>query len=290
MLAALMFVLGAWYTQQMAQLPTPPELSCFAVAIALILVGRFFLSSLRASYQSSVPLHTLSKFINKAAIAAMALLFGICWASGFALWRMSDELPHESEQKSIVISGVVASVPEVTERGQRFRFDVENILTKNAVVPAHISLSQYAFYGDNPRPNTDAMPSHVFHAGERWQLMVRLERPHGTANPHGFDFEAWALGEDIRATGSVKSNAGNKKVSDFVWRPAYVVESAREHIKQRIAAVLADKPYSGIIQALVMGDDNQIGIDDWQVFLHTGTSHLMSISGLHITIMLYTVI
>lgn len=34
-----------------------------------------------------------------------------------------------------------------------------------------------------------------------------------------------------------------------------------------------------------MGDDSQIIPDDWQVFLRTGTSHLMSISGLHITML-----
>lgn len=279
-LAALMFVLGAWCVQQMAHLPTLTELICGVVGIAFIFACRFFYLS-NLAHKPSASSHTLTKFVKTAIVAIAALLVGLCWASGFALWRMSDELPRQWEQKSIVISGVVASVPEVTERGQRFRFDVENVLTKNAVVPSHISLSQYAFFGDNPI----LVAMETFHAGERWQLMVRLKRPHSTANPHGFDFESWALGENIRTMGSVKSNAGNKKLSDFVWRPSYVVESIRERIKQRISNVLADKPFSGIIQALVMGDDNQIGIDDWQVFLRTGTSHLMSISGLHITML-----
>ena len=30
-------------------------------------------------------------------------------------WRMSDELPHAWEQKTIAIEGVVASVPEATQ-------------------------------------------------------------------------------------------------------------------------------------------------------------------------------
>ncbi|HEY9276750.1 MAG TPA: DUF4131 domain-containing protein [Methylotenera sp.] len=34
---------------------------------------------------------------------------------------------------------------------------------------------------------------------------MRLKRPHGKQNPHGFDFEAWALAENIRATGSIKA-------------------------------------------------------------------------------------
>ena len=56
------------------------------------------------------------------------------------------------------------------------------------------------------------------------------------------------------------------------------IKTQRERIQQRIGSVLANKPYSGIIQALVMGDDSQIAVNDWQLFLRTGTSHLMSIS------------
>ncbi len=34
-----------------------------------------------------------------------------------------------------------------------------------------------------------------------------------------------------------------------------------------------------------MGDDSQIKVEDWQVFLRTSISHLVSISGLHITML-----
>jgi competence protein ComEC len=49
--------------------------------------------------------------------------------------------------------------------------------------------------------------------------------------------------------------------------------------------VLAGKPYAGVLQALVIGDESGISPDDWQVFLRTGINHLMSISGLHITML-----
>ncbi|HSI42706.1 MAG TPA: DNA internalization-related competence protein ComEC/Rec2 [Methylotenera sp.] len=276
-LNALMFVLGAWYVQQMAHLPSISWLSAIFFGALLICVSQLFP---RFNFK-------FSKILRKIILALASFLFGVVWASSFALWRMSDELPHQWEQKTIAIVGVVASVPEMTERGVRFRFDVEKVLTDAAVVPTHISLNQYVFANNHEDLPTNKLERQVsqFHAGERWQLTVRLKRPHGTANPHGFDFESWALGENIRATGSVKSNADNIKLQDFVPRPAYILEHLREEIKLRIEQVLKDKPYSGIIQALVIGDDNQISADDWQVFLRTGTSHLMSISGLHITML-----
>lgn len=210
---------------------------------------------------------------------------------------MGDELPHEWEQKTIVIVGVVASVPEATEHGVRFRFDVERVLTKQAIVPKHSSLSIYGAskYGSKLKKidfKTNGTESDVvepesqrnqFNVGERWQLSIHLKRPHGIANPHGFDFESWALSENIRAMGSIKIKAGIKKLGNFVWQPKYMIEHLRESVKQRIGKVLENKPYLGVIQALVMGDDSQIAVDDWQVFLHTGVSHLVSISGLHIT-------
>lgn len=276
-LNALMFVVGAWYVQQLARLPSVTLLVC---ASAVIFVATFLCASRFSSY---VKTH---QFLKPVLQSMAACLFGLCWASGFAYWRMSDELPHQWEQKTIAIVGVVASVPEVAERGVRFRFDVEKTLTQNAIVPHHISLSQYAFYKNSSDSSKQKiLDINQFHAGERWQLTVHLKRPHGTANPHGFDFESWALGENIRATGSIKNNAANSKLNDFVLRPNYLVEHLREIVKLRIEMVLADKPYSGIIQALVMGDDKQISADDWQVFLRTGTSHLMSISGLHITML-----
>ncbi|MDP1765978.1 MAG: DNA internalization-related competence protein ComEC/Rec2 [Methylotenera sp.] len=278
-LAALLFVFGAWVVQQMAQLPSLTWLVCASLATIVIFITQAYSRFFRCFY--------LPRLLNTSLFGIAAFLFGVCWASSFAVWRMSDELSHAWEQKTIAIEGVVASLPEATERGERFRFDVEKILTKNAIVPRHISLNQYHVnqYGSNNESEEDSTQLSQFHAGERWLLSVRLKRPHSTINPHGFDFESWALSENIRATGSIKSKAGMKKLDDFVWRPSYIIEHLRENTQQRIAHVLAEKPYSGVIQALVMGEDSQISVDDWQVFLRTGTTHLMSISGLHITML-----
>lgn len=271
-LLALAFVSGAFCLQQM---PVLPSLYWALILIPLLLIylvlantNQYFLDSLKR------PLLIFSSF-----------LFGFFWAAAFAAIRLSDELPAAWENKPIQIVGVVAGVSELTERGERFRFDVETVLTEAAVTPRHISLSYYSpqAWGEPQMPSAQRLVQ--FKAGERWQFTVRLKRPHGTQNPYGFDFEAWALAENIRATGSIKAKADNKKLQHFVWRPAYMVEHVREIIQQRISFALAGKPYSGIIQALVMGDDSQIAVNDWQLFLRTGTSHLMSISGLHITML-----
>lgn len=262
---ALAFVFGAFCLQQMSVLPS---LFWALTLIPLLLIHIKFAN---ANQHWQV-------LLKRSAFISAGFLFGFFWAATFATIRLADALPAAWENRPIKIVGVVASVSELTERGERFRFDVEKVLTKAAVTPRHISLSYYApelwgepFVQKEPRLSK-------FKAGQRWQFTVRLKRPHGTQNPHGFDFEAWALAENIRATGTIKAKADNKKLQDFVWRPAYIVEHVRELIQQHISVVLAAKPYTGVIQALVMGDDSQIAVDDWQLFLRTGTSHLMSIN------------
>jgi competence protein ComEC len=46
-----------------------------------------------------------------------------------------------------------------------------------------------------------------------------------------------------------------------------------------------DARYAGVIIALVMGDQNSIEQDDWRIFNATGIGHLISISGLHVTML-----
>jgi competence protein ComEC len=269
------FVFGAWLLQQQAALPSLYWL--LALIPALFLVVKSF------SFQfKNVGL------IKNISIFVFAGLLGFLWAATFATIRLNDELPPDWQQKSINIVGTIATLPEVTEKGERFQFDVEKILTQDSTktlkIPRHISLN---FYRDiqSPRPENGPSRFNFFHAGERWQFTVKLKRPHSTYNPHGYDFEGWALENNIRATGSISSKRGYKKLNNFVWRPGYLVERAREKVGNQISQTLSNKPYAGVIRALVVGDDSQITQAQWNVYLRTGVNHLMSISGLHITML-----
>jgi competence protein ComEC len=113
---------------------------------------------------------------------------------------------------------------------------------------------------------------------------VRLQRPHGNANPHGFDYEAWLLEQGVRATGYVRPDrVGNRRLDPFVFSARNLVEHCRAVLRERILRALAGKEYAGVIVALVIGDQRAIDQSDWVVFNRTGVSHLISISGLHIT-------
>lgn len=259
--ALIAFVLGAWFLQQQPALPPP----AWGLTLIPATLGLYWLRR--------------QPFLFLCSLIPIAMVAGFFWASTMAQHRLTDSLPATWEGENIQIIGVVASLPQQQERGQRFVFDVEQTLTPLAHVPARISLNAYAAgFREQPTPATQP-----FKAGERWQLTVRLKRPHGNINPHGFDFEAWALEQNIRATGYIRKAPTNQRLQTLVNQPTYWIEHIRENLRDHIQNALKDQPYESTLRALAIGDDSGISRHDWQVYQRTGVTHLMSISGLHIT-------
>lgn len=75
----------------------------------------------------------------------------------------------------------------------------------------------------------------------------------------------------------------NVRLAPFVFSLHNAIERTRGLLRERIEAVLSDRPYAGVIVALVIGDQRAITQTQWTVFNNTSTSHLIAISGLHIT-------
>lgn len=213
------------------------------------------------------------------ATAAAVLAAGAAGALGFgyATWRagvrLADELPPAWGSVDIAVVGIIDELPQASLRGTRFAFAVERIETPAAVVPARLSL---AWFARQKNDGTSELPPPLA-AGERRRLVVRLKRPHGNVNPHGFDIEAWLLENNLRATGYVRKDERNARLDAFVGRPSDHVERAREQVRERIFAALPEARYAGVIVALTIGDQRAIPESQWRIFNRTGLSHLISI-------------
>jgi competence protein ComEC len=207
---------------------------------------------------------------------------------GYAAWRaqarLADELPRAWEGVDVEVVGVVDELPAITPHGTRFALAVERVKPPDARVPSRLSLAWFAPQEGRDRDDDDDAAPPVVRAGERWQLTVRLKRPHGSVNPGGFDLEAWLLQQGLRATGTVRDARGNARLDEFAARPRDYVQRAREAVRARIQAALGDAPYAGVIVALSIGDQRAIPEAQWTVFNRTGIGHLVSISGLHVTV------
>ncbi len=222
-----------------------------------------------------------------AAVAVLA--FSVCGlrAAAFADAALKAEL----QGRDIVVTGVVAAMPQLSEEGARFVLAVEGAQLDGepVTVPARVLLGWYsAQVGQiaeavrTAEAGQMAQRADAPRAGERWRLTVRLRQPHGGRNPHGFDYELWLWEQGLQATGYVRLDAPGPQRLATTWR--HPVERARQAVRDAVLARVADRRMAGIIAALLVGDQAAIDRADWDVFRATGVAHLMSISGLHVTL------
>ena len=209
-----------------------------------------------------------------------AIAIGFLWAAALAHARMSDRLMPELEGRDLEVVGVVAGLPAVGERSARFELEVESAQAK---LPSRILLS---WFRSPLAPGADDVPALLeagVHAAERWRFTVRLRAPHGNFNPHGFDYEAWLTERGIGATGYVRPKTAPQRLG-VRGTLADRIGQAREHVRDRFKRVLGETPAAGILAALAVGDQRSISPEEWRLFNRTGVTHLMSISGLHVTL------
>ena len=194
----------------------------------------------------------------------MFFTIGLLWAVCFASIRLADRLPDELEGRHLQIEGQVIGLPLYDERRVRFDFAV---LKSSQQIPGKIKLSWFT-------------SEQQIKAGQRWKMTVKLKKPHGRLNPGGFDYERWLFMQNIGATGYVR----NKPIpvlleAASIWQSFTTI---RQEIEQQLSALLPESRNRGLINALAIGERNEVSQQQWEVLRNTGTIHLLAISGLHI--------
>ncbi len=245
-IAAIVFLAGILIFQQLPELPD----GRWAGLLLLSLPLSIWLRPLK------IPLWFLNGFLL-ALFQADAILAG--------------SLPSALEGQDLVIEGVIDSIPEQRQFGQRFIFSPEkaiNPLLPQQDLPNKVRLS---WYRTHEKPQV----------GQRWQLKVRLKQAHGFMNPGGFDYEGWLFRHDIRATGYVRKGGENRYISTASGI-IYWIDARRTALAAAIEQALPESQFTGMTQALALGQRDRITATQWQVLVKTGTNHLMAISGLHV--------
>ncbi len=294
-LSALFFLSGVVLVQQWAQLPSLTSFLLIVLPVALVLTVLY--TVVRFSY------HRL-QYCLKALLLAVA---GMSWAVFFAHQALQHRLPEALAGKTIRVEGQIIGIPVNEKRVERFYLSVQHfepvIVTKG--VPERLRLSaatqlKYAKY--TPRKirlswyYSKKFKVAAVHAGEIWQFVVRLKPPHGFFNPGGFDYEGWLFQRGIDASGYVRRPVAESGWYNQRLSAAAVtsIDAYRQKISQSIGQWLAadhaisfyhtptSTAMTGLVTALAVGERVKIQPGQWQDLLHTGTNHLMAISGLHI--------
>lgn len=123
-----------------------------------------------------------------------------------------------------------------------------------------------------------------FKYGDFLRAETKLRTPMGYKNPGAFDYARYLRLKEIRLQGFVdhpssivliRENQGNLFRQ---WIEAY-----RSRLRSIIRQA-SSGPASGILEALIVGERSGIPKEIQEIFNRTGTAHILSISGLHISI------
>jgi competence protein ComEC len=181
-------------------------------------------------------------------------------ALGITAWRaearLSERLAPELEARDLVVVGIVDRLPLVAPDGVRFVLEVQSAWDEGRAValPPLLSLS-WSRGGDE---GALAAPQIDLRAGQRWQLPLRLRRPHAAMNPHGFDGELWLFEQGLGATGTVRNTVAGPRprlLGDTGSRP---IERARQVVRDAVLLRVADARVGGVLAALAVGDQAAI--------------------------------
>lgn len=275
--ACVLFVLGAVCVHVQPVLPLGPEASLWVIAAATPLVAAAAIT-MKVARNRGYPKGAIGPLITVLCIAVLGLstfAIGVAYVTDQAHRRLADRLADRHHDAVTRLNVLVDSLPVDGDTSRRV--DVTVLPDQISGIPQRLRISWFA-----PPTGTAALPELV--PGEVWRMALLLRRPHAAINPHLRDGEAAMFAQGIRALGTVRGRP--QRIDVRPWESAAVVVArARHHIRERMRTAIGDRRYGGVLIALAIGDQAGVAREDWDVFNRSGITHLVSISGMHVTLM-----
>lgn len=201
----------------------------------------------------------------------LLLLMGVFGGVAWSVWQAESVLAGRwsGAGERISAEGRLIGLPELRDGVSRFRFRPACLRR-----PADERCSPYTAGADwliSWRRAPGLMP------GQRWRLGLNLRPVHGTVNPGLSARESWYLAERIGATATAERGL-------LLGLEPAPVETLRWQLRQRLWAQFPERPETGVLLALLTGDRSTVTSVRWRRYQEAGISHLLAISGTHVTL------
>src|SRR5574340_513493 len=128
-LPLIAFCLGVWLLQQQPELPA----SRWFWLLPLLLAVLWLPTCTRP----------LAEFFRRLGVMLLCVALGFAWAAWRADARLAERLPAHWQGVDIELVGVIGDLPHANTRGERFIFDVEQVVTLNAPQLRQVQLTRY---------------------------------------------------------------------------------------------------------------------------------------------------
>lgn len=168
--------------------------------------------------------------------------------------------------RRVVVIGEVESIPKYIHHRWQFIFKGE---LKHSVPVCNILTY---WYGKQIN----------LRAGDRWRLAIKLSDLPIQRNPVTFDYHRWLMVQAIGLRGVVINAADNQLLDR--GKTYHSLLALRQAIAVMIKHGVTNPSIAATLVALTTGSRYLLKQQDWRVFQNTGTSHLIAISGLHVSL------
>ncbi len=197
-----------------------------------------------------------------------AFMLGMAWFLLQAGWLLESQWPADLAGERVTLTGTVSGLPETRGQGTRFVFrpdDWPDTRRPDTRLPGRIMVNWYR-------------PREYLQSGQRWEMTLRVEPPHGRLNHSGFDFHRHLLANRIGALGSVVDQPQRLSSGRFSGS----VDRRRQYLGEVLQSETAGSDAAALKRALAIADRGGMTPELSDMLRHTGTAHLLAISGLHV--------
>lgn len=243
----------------------------FGPAIAFLLGDLIFQQNPGLPDLAYIALLPLFWFMIRIPIPGIVLLAwfatGYAWGLSYAHIQAKDGFNQACLGDTVLVEGTVSGLPQREEQRSRFEFEIDQMWPAECLDPGQGLKIRVHWYE----------PDQLIQSGERWRLSLKLRKTRNFYNKGGFDYESALLSKGIRYTAYIRDNPERIKIDSGKY-----LDPLRQTLASHINRAIPDSSFTGILQALVIGDRSEISIAQWETLRRSGTLHLMAISGLHI--------
>ncbi|MCO7225849.1 DNA internalization-related competence protein ComEC/Rec2 [Pleionea sp. CnH1-48] len=203
----------------------------------------------------------LSKHYRVLATLWLGICIGICWSQYRADVALSSRLPVVEEALLIRVEAKVCSLVKHYPKLSSFELCVIDWLSE----PLPIKKLRVRWYH----------PDDELEVGETAEFLLKIKTPLGRMNPGATDEERWRLLAGLDAEGYVR---------DIKLRrpPVLSLLSVRAEWVSFIERLTIHSEFQGWHLALVVGERHGLKSAEKERLKHSGTAHLIAISGLHV--------
>ena len=123
-----------------------------------------------------------------------------------------------------------------------------------------------------------------WHYGDRVRFWIRPQAPRDAGNPGGFDYATYLARQEIYAIGYLENDQEVELVARRPGRVRGAIESLRREIRRYIDQHVSSDN-GALMKALVVGDMGAVTKEMRNEFTAAGVNHVLSISGLHVSML-----